>query len=438
MKSLFKKIINNESGGAIILTLLCLTLLSVISMGFIGISLNQSRITFNHHQRTQLYYLAKSGISRAIFQLESNPEWKQDSPETISTGGNNALIQITVKPESGNSTNTYKVWTVTSTARMGTSSRTITARLESETFARYAMFTDNVNRIYEIENSPEIYSGPIHSNRYFRFYGHPKFRSPVTSSNINDFYYDEKEGKYEQKGDKTKDPSLFYHYNTSYTDDKPQGEEGINTFYFAGAQPPKVLPNSVTEQKENSNIAIQGNVIISFMPSGEMKITTNHGTFIKSCEDVTLYATGSIQVEGTLKGNVSLVSEDNIYIMDNIIYKDKTLDSLALVAKNFIALYTEETDIRDIEIDAMMFSLNYGFYVFNYNTGKPRGTLNIFGGIVQRWQYDTGVYSISEKKLTAGYNKDLVFDPRFLNKPPDNVPTTGKIRIKSLQDKAAL
>lgn len=438
MKSLINKLKNKESGGAIILTLLCLTLLSVISMGFIGISLNQSRISFNLHQRTQLYYLAKSGISRAMYELETNPNWKQDSPETISVGGNNALVQVTVTPSAGNSKNTYKVWTVNSTARMGTLSRTVTAKLESETFARYAMFTDRVGWVFDQDNSPEIYSGPIHSNRYFLFYGHPKFKSPVTSSNINDEYYDPKTGKYNQWGDVTMDPSLFYHYMVSYDNDKPQAEDGVNTFYFAGAQPPKVLPDNVNSQKENSNIAIQGNVIVNFLPSGDMKIVTNEGTFIKSCKDVTLYATGSIQVEGTLKGNVNLVSEDNIFIMDNIVYKDKTLDSLALVAKNFIALYTDEDDVRDIEIDAMMFSLNAGFYVYNYDKGTPRGTIKIFGGLVQKWQFETGIYSFAQRKLVTGYNKNLVFDPRFLNKPPDNVPTTGKIRIKSLQDKASL
>ena len=438
MKSLFNKLKNKESGGAIILTLLCLTLLSVISMGFIGISLNQSRISFNHHQRTQLFYLAKSGISRAMYELAKNPEWKQDAPETISVAGNNALVQITVTPASGNTTNTYKVWAVTSTARMGTVSRTITANLETETFARYAMFTDHVGWFFDDENSPEIYSGPIHSNRFFQFYGHPKFKSPVTSSNINDLFYNPKTGQYKQWGEETMDPSKFYHYVTSYVNDKPEAEDGINTFYFAGAQPPKILPDNVNDQKENSNIAIQGNAIINFLPSGEMKIVTGEGVFIKSCKDITLYATGSIQVEGTLKGNVSLVSEDSIFIMDNIVYKDKTLDTLALVAKNHIALYTEDTDIRDIEIDAMMFSLNAGFYVFNYDTGKPRGTLKIFGGLVQKWQYETGIYSLNQKKLITGYNKNMVFDPRFLNKPPDNVPTTGNVRIKSLQDKSAL
>ena len=437
MKLIYQKI-KKQYGGAIILTLLCLTLLSVISMGFIGISLNQSKISYNYYLRSKLFYLAKSGISRAQLELEKNPDWQQTTAETITVDGNKALVRLTVTPSSGNASNTCKIWTVKSTATMGTSSRTVTAILESESFARYAMFTHDTSWIYEKSNSPDIYDGPIHSNGYFIIYGKPKFKSPLTSSNIKDSYYNPTEGVYKQGSDKTTDPSLFYHYISSYDNDKPEAEEGINTFYFAGGQPPRDLPSTVSEQQSNATIVLDNNAVITFLPSGNMEIITSEGTFVKSTDNVTVYAKGSIQVEGTLKGNVSLVSDADIYITDNILYKDKTLDTLALVAKNHIVLSVDKNDVRDIEIDAMLFSLNAGFYVEDYWRGKPRGTLKLFGGLVQKYQYQTGIYSWIQRKLVAGYNKNIIFDPRFLQKPPINSPTTGKIRIKSWNDKAAL
>jgi len=445
MEFIKKKMSNRETGGALILTLLCITLLSVVTMGMASISLKQGRISSSHYKATQLLYLARAGISRARLKLALDENWAKTEPyeENITIDNSTAQIKVEVTPAAGNSSNTYKIWTVTSTATLELGSRKVTAILEKETFARYAMFTDDMGWLYEYGNSHDLYSGPVHSNKYFLFYGKPEFSSPITSSNLSDDYYDPQNGKYEQGGDITIDPSLFYHYWISYSNDKPVAAEGTNNFYFAGGQPPKFMPSGISdEQKDNAAIFIE--VVdpdipeITFLNSGQMQIKVGLETTVKSSESVTVYASGDVKVRGTIKGNVTIVSEDRIIITDNLIYDNKTLDTLALVAKNDIHLNTDTDDVRDIEIDAMLFSLRGGFAADDWNVEPPRGTINLFGGLVQKKQYATGVYSWFEGRLVSGYKKNFTFDPRFLTRPPDNVPTTGKIRIKAWLDDAAL
>ena len=65
------------------------------------------------------------------------------------------------------------------------------------------------------------------------------------------------------------------------------------------------------------------------------------------------------------------------------------------------------------------------FSAANYNTRAP-GTLNVIGWIIQKYRGAVGVSS--NGVLTAGYNKNYVYDHRMAVMPPPFFPTTGTFR----------
>ncbi|MCD4784398.1 MAG: DUF4900 domain-containing protein [Candidatus Eremiobacteraeota bacterium] len=429
----------NKSGSALLYTLLCIAMLSVITMGLAGISMTQSKISRDYYDSTKLLYVARAGMTRALSELARDSSWPSTSPYvgTLPFGGQTASYSITVTPAAGNSNNTYKVWEVTSSASLGNSNRTVRAIIESEALTKYVMFTDSAMWLWGRSETSDSYNGPIHTNKYFGFWGKPEFDSPLTSSNKDDSYYNSEKRKYTQDEYVTYDPSLFYHYVFGYSYDEPIASTGSNNFYFAGGQPEKYLSTNTTSQEANATYIIAGNATVTFLDAGGVEVVTESGTQIYSTDKVTLYINGTVQVSGTVNGEVTLACSDEVYITDNLVYSDKTLDVLAIVAEGNIMLYTEPEDIRDIEINAMLYSLNGNFSVNRFYEGAPRGVLYLYGGVFQKNQGGIGKCDTWTGELEHGYSKNFVLDPRFLSRPPDNIPVTGRIRIKAWRDNVA-
>lgn len=65
------------------------------------------------------------------------------------------------------------------------------------------------------------------------------------------------------------------------------------------------------------------------------------------------------------------------------------------------------------------------FYVANYNTKKPTGTLRVLGGIIQKARGPVGHFDPNTGKTLTGYAKNYSYDPRLASNPPPFYPTTG-------------
>jgi hypothetical protein len=81
-----------------------------------------------------------------------------------------------------------------------------------------------------------------------------------------------------------------------------------------------------------------------------------------------------------------------------------------------------------MQIDAVMMAgssatSDGSFYVENYNSKTPTGTLKVMGGIIQKARGPVG--TISGGSIATGYAKDYYYDPRLADNPPPHFPTTG-------------
>jgi len=79
-------------------------------------------------------------------------------------------------------------------------------------------------------------------------------------------------------------------------------------------------------------------------------------------------------------------------------------------------------------------ALNTSFMVDNWSGVGPKGTLTVYGGIIQHNRGPVGTFNGSTGQKISGYSKDYSYDSRLLNAPPPFLPTTGDYVTLSWED----
>jgi hypothetical protein len=145
---------------------------------------------------------------------------------------------------------------------------------------------------------------------------------------------------------------------------------------------------------------------------------------------------GDLYVSGDVKTLTTAASENYVYIVDDLLYVDRTADLLGLVGQSSIIVWNPMSAASDqpmlsqynLEIDAAMVSVAHTFQVQNNDRGATRGELEVFGSIAQKFrgsvasayiQTDgTGKQTIVYTGYTKGYQYDTllktVSPPKFL------------------------
>ena len=130
---------------------------------------------------------------------------------------------------------------------------------------------------------------------------------------------------------------------------------------------------------------------------------------------------GNVYVKGTSTRSLTIASERDIIVTDNLLRSGNVL--MGLIANGFVRVYHPVSgtcgdtasgpfgpSIGDIEIDAAIMSIQHSFIVDNYNCGTPRGTLTVKGAIAQSFRGPVGTGGSS---VATGYVKNYNYDDRF-------------------------
>lgn len=427
-------------GFALVMCLFTLSILLILTTGLINMTLVDSRGAMRELSSVKALQFARAGVSRAKAELVANAVWGTTAPvnNTLSDGN----YTVTVWPDPNNTTNTLKLWRITSVGAHGAGNRTVTAWLQQDSFAKYAYFTDKElgtggQTIWFI--SQDKITGFAHSNGYFSFKGTPQFSKAVTSANITDPFWNQTLGTYNQGGQSYTDPAKFYHYYTNYTSDKPTALNGNTEFSFQGAKSEIPLPLNTSMIQANATNSYTGTTTIVVKNDCTMDITNGAVTtnIPVTAPGKTVHVTGNVTISGTLCGRLTVGTTGNITIPGNLVYKDKAVDVLGLVAGANIMIDTNPYAAGDLSIDAIMMAMNNSIGVVNYNTGVPRGTLHVYGGLIQKNRGAVGTFNATTGLIKTGYAKDYQYDPKLLITPPLNFPTTGAVKIKSWHDASA-
>lgn len=169
-----------------------------------------------------------------------------------------------------------------------------------------------------------------------------------------------------------------------------------------------------------------------------------------------IYTTGSITaLSGTIADNVTsggnityassyTIATDvnagkDIVINNNLKYKsapdpNQPTTSATNIKPGTLGLMARNVQVdtgapTSLEIDAVIMAgssstSDGSFYVEDYNTKSPTGTLKVVGGILQKARGPVGTLN-SAGALKTGYAKDYWYDPRLADNPPPYFPTTG-------------
>lgn len=168
---------------------------------------------------------------------------------------------------------------------------------------------------------------------------------------------------------------------------------------------------------------------------------------------------GTAYVDGTLKGRVTVSSENNVVVTGNLTYQggENGTDALGLIADNSVQIYhpiskgscTQNTGhyegswwtgwtwvpgvcvawargsnnltgtLKNVVVDASILTLNHSFEVQQFDVGSNDcvsgpsclGKLRVFGSIAQKFRGAVG-------RGSAGYSKDYNYDSRLRYAPP--------------------
>ncbi|HEU0205692.1 MAG TPA: hypothetical protein VFQ74_03235 [Pseudolysinimonas sp.] len=142
---------------------------------------------------------------------------------------------------------------------------------------------------------------------------------------------------------------------------------------------------------------------------------------------------GDAYTSGTLKGHLTIASQNYIYVVGDLLYSNNQQDLLGLVAQNAVWVWDPMKNIstgwygtsgtailgQNRTIYAALLSVAHTFQVQNYQIGGARGTLKVVGSIAQNFRGTVGQGS-------NGFLKDYGYDTRltYTSPPKFLMPTS--------------
>jgi len=423
----------NESGAALVIVILIMLALTAIVMGVSSISVNETQIASNEMLDKRAFYLAEAGAEKSIKYLSSLPTpflgtgTRKDQPKRLLNAVslyNEGTVTTWLDPLDSNTGNPSRFVAVTVRATLNGTGMTkcLQVKVGQQNFSRYAYFSD-------LEKDPvggqtiwfvtkDEFFGPIHTNDQMHIYGAPKFHEEASSNAASIDYY-----------------------NGGPPNDNPQFMGGL-TLNASRIPLPTNTSMILTKANETGGLKLTGNpVYIKFLVDAggnrSLSVSINGGAFNTMAypSNGVVYVQGTTQVEGKVKGQVTIGCNGDIRIMDNIIYNtdprtDPTsTDLLGLVsdANVKMANVAANTDVADETVMAAIMALNTSWGVESYNSGSPRGKLIVYGGIIQKQRGAVGTFNSGSGQIVTGYEKAYSYDSRLMDNPPPAFPTTGQV-----------
>ncbi len=422
------KRLQNQRGASILIVLVLSLFLSIIGYVTVVSVVSDARGSAGYLQSKQAFWLAESGIEltqRWLRYQDPPPSGTAEFVQYDQVAAGAGTYTVTVDPDDANTTTYLKVYTIRSVGDVNGVQRTIEVEVEATTFNYYAYLTgDEGGTIWF--NSGDVIEGPIHSNDQISITQDPVFMGKVTSS-ANSFNEGDPYNPDFQEGYQLGVPPIIF----------PTQQDVVNNYWASNDEPP-VLSIDATGSKHAE---------LEFNPDGTLTYSVWHrnwwGQTIYDIENAVanvvdlnglIWVDGDVRVKGTLNGEVTLVSSDNMLITDDIRYACSDAngrptagcdDLLGLISFRNIIVRDNTANRDDVVINAALLTLDESFTVENYSSGDARGDLTIWGSLSQKVRGPVGTFSWWGGDRT-GYEKDYHYDARLADVPPPYFPSTGQ------------
>ncbi len=146
-----------------------------------------------------------------------------------------------------------------------------------------------------------------------------------------------------------------------------------------------------------------------------------------------IYSTEDIRVKGVFNGQLTMLTTQNIWIDDDLVYADDPLinpasdDLLGLVAEQNIYVTDNGPNNNHVNIQASIMSVDGSFTAQNYNSRPVAGNLNLTGSVVQKLRGAVGTFSGGS--IMTGFLKRYRFDDRLNEQYPPHYPFIKSLRL---------
>jgi hypothetical protein len=384
-------------------------------LGYIAWNLNDyaTRAVGNmstYHYSTQSHNLAVAGANVGLAKFYQDTSWLGSFSQTLSGNQGSGSFTVSRTNMSGDrallrSVSSYNTW---GSGVLHDTVDVIFDKTKQQSFSMFAWMTNFEGNVFWITN--DTVWGRVHSNGALHVNGRPVFMEKATTS-------------------KSFDPKVGTGTNKAIF--KGGYETGVAEITF---------PNDISElmnastsggRKYTTEIWVTLNPGTSADGDGKAYIRTSAtGSIVDSISlaDVAfngaLTSTGRVHVKGTVDGRLTIGSQGNVVVEDDILYEQNPMtgssnDLLGLVANQNVVVANNTANNDDCTIQACIFARSGSFTAENYNTRPVAGELRLLGSIVQDERGAVGQFSGST--ITSGFSKRYRYDTR-LNDPSFRPP----------------
>jgi hypothetical protein len=441
-------------GKASLLLILGFSLIFLVfGQRFVSLSGQATDNMVDYYSDAVAHECASAGANMATTKLFRDQSWSAGFTNLNFNGG---TINVTIQKGANivlTSVGTYH----------GVSHKDVVT-FQGGSFSRYAYFSTYENNG---AGSPIIWWtpndtvwGPFHTQDYMYVYNHPVFLGPVSTAK-NLVYYNYYQKYPTQLPQNPTTSTQKKDYNKSITSDAPVFKGGFDP----GNNNPLPLdglgPIKTAAQSDGFYIP-QSSTTTTYTKNGKTytttKVDTAYVTFNNNQIIVTKGYSGSattynladvapngviyidgmdVRLKGTVQGQYTIAGGENVYLDDNIVYKNDPLknpnstDLLGIVANNNVLISDNLANNSDgINIDAAIYCQNGGFGAENYDTRPFSHYINLLGGITQNKRQAVGTFG--GYSGTTGFYKRYRYDQRLWDKlAPPHYPNTQKFLILS-------
>jgi len=454
------KILKQNKGFALTFSLIFLFLIVSFMAVYILAVANGVSIANRTANLKRAYYIADAGLADAYERITqagvntvatSTPYIPSASTDNGSYSVGSLKGSYTVNVTFSNNPRTN--YTIVSTGTYNGVSKTLQLKIIGASISKYAYWsTTEINPAFGgplwwvgAPGLEMLTNGPVQTNGQLNIFGNPIFNGPVTEANLPIV------GNSLGSTPTSTTPNYYYGQGTSGLQSNP------NIIFAGGIQndapainlPPTATLNSIqTVAADGQGLVLTGASTVIFNPTGTITVTgkvtnssgattatynnttmaipTNGVVYVKS---TTGQSDGNVTVQGTVKGQLTVAADQNIYLSGSVAYNTDprtnpaSTDMLGLVANQNITVI-EASAPTQLEVAAVMVALQGSFQVDQYWVNRGNATTAVmdqFGSLINYVCGATGEMDLSGN-LLGGWNQIQAYDTRLATLAPPGFP----------------
>ncbi len=404
---------NDNKGFALAFSLVFIFLILASVAILIYSATNAFTIANRSADSKRAFYVADAGIADAFIQLRGYsipPSSFTVSNSNYSLGGASKKGSYSVSAVA-TPVGTMSKYTLTSTGTYNGLTKTLVLTVQQTAMSSMAYMSNTEihpvwGQLWWITGMTTV--GPVRTNGSLNIWGSPIFDGTVTQSG----------------------PSVNY-WNGGPPLDNPDYVYGLTVNAPSITWPAATMLPSISAAASSGGLSLTGNSTIVFNADGTMSVTNAAKSWVSHSMSIpgngAVYVqSGTVTVQGTVKGQVTVGGDSEVYISGNLMYATdprtdpSSTDLLGLVAQNNVTVLAASSP-SNLELDAVLVALNGSFQVDQWWVGG-KGNMIQFGSLINNYCGPTGVFDPFTGTLWGGYMQLQYYDTRLQTLLPPAFP----------------